>query len=75
MCRDDFVIICGDFGGVWDGSKRDERNLDHLESLPLLDTAANGCPLSCQSLLLVGTGTTPLGRIRGGPPKFGAGQL
>ena len=28
MTRDDYVIICGDFGGVWDGGKKDERNLD-----------------------------------------------
>ena len=23
MSRDDYVIICGDFGGVWDGSPRE----------------------------------------------------
>ena len=34
MTKDDFVIICGDFGGVWDGSKRERRQLDRLEQLP-----------------------------------------
>lgn len=31
MTKDDYVIICGDFGGVWDGSKRDDYWLDWLE--------------------------------------------
>lgn len=34
MTRDDCVIICGDFGGVWDGGARDERHLDWLEAKP-----------------------------------------
>lgn len=34
MTRDDYVIICGDFGGVWCGDERDDENLDHLEELP-----------------------------------------
>ena len=34
MTKNDFVIICGDFGGVWDESKREERRLDWLEQLP-----------------------------------------
>ena len=24
MTRDDFMIICGDFGGVWDGSHQEQ---------------------------------------------------
>lgn len=31
MTKDDYVIICGDFG-VWDNSKREKYNLDWLES-------------------------------------------
>lgn len=34
MCRDDYVIICGDFGGIWCGDERDEENLDMLAELP-----------------------------------------
>ena len=35
MTKEDYMIICGDFGGVWDGGKKEERNLDWLEDLPL----------------------------------------
>ena len=33
MCKDDYVIICGDFGGVWDTeeSKREKWWMDWLE--------------------------------------------
>lgn len=24
LTKDDFVIVCGDFGGVWDGGKHDK---------------------------------------------------
>ena len=34
MTKNDYVIICGDFGGVWDGSKKERQTLDWLESLP-----------------------------------------
>ena len=34
MTRDDYVLICGDFGGVWDGSSKERRTLDRLEALP-----------------------------------------
>jgi len=34
LTRDDFVIILGDFGLVWDGSKSDEYWLDWLEGKP-----------------------------------------
>lgn len=34
MGRDDYVIICGDFGGVWGGKKTENKMLDRLESLP-----------------------------------------
>lgn len=33
MTKDDYVVICGDFGGVWDNSKKEQRQLDWLESL------------------------------------------
>lgn len=34
MTKDDYVIICGNFGGVWDNSRKERRQLDWLESLP-----------------------------------------
>ncbi len=34
MTKNDYVIICGDFGGVWDNSKRERHQLDWLEQLP-----------------------------------------
>ena len=33
MTKNDYVIICGDFGGVWDGSDKEQQTLDWLESL------------------------------------------
>ena len=35
MTKEDYMIICGDFGGVWDGGKKEERNLDWLGICPL----------------------------------------
>ena len=34
LTQDDYVIICGDFGCVWDGGKGDDFWLDWLDSLP-----------------------------------------
>ena len=31
MDKNDYVIICGDFGGVWDGSQRDRYWLNWLQ--------------------------------------------
>lgn len=42
MTKEDYVIICGDFGGVWDGGKKDERNLDRLEALPFTTLFVSG---------------------------------
>lgn len=28
MTKDDYVIICGNFGGVWDNSRKERRQLD-----------------------------------------------
>ena len=42
MTRDDYMIICGDFGGVWDGGKKEERNLDWLEDLPFTTLFISG---------------------------------
>ena len=34
MTREDTMIICGDFGGVWCGDERDNEELDKLAQLP-----------------------------------------
>lgn len=31
LTKDDYVIICGDFGGVWDGKRSDEWWLKWLD--------------------------------------------
>ena len=31
LTKDDCLIICGDFGGVWDGSEIEQQWLDWLE--------------------------------------------
>ena len=32
--KDDYVIICGDFGGVWDGTEAEKKVLKELDDLP-----------------------------------------
>lgn len=34
MSRNDYVIICGDFGGIWDDSKQQKDQLDWLDAKP-----------------------------------------
>lgn len=42
MTKDDYVIICGDFGGVWYGKKRDRYTLDQLEAKPFTTLFVDG---------------------------------
>lgn len=42
MTREDYLIICGDFGGVWEGGKKDQRKLDQLEKLPFTTLFISG---------------------------------
>ena len=35
LSKEDYIIICGDFGCVWDGSKTDEYWLNWLNDLPV----------------------------------------
>ncbi len=42
MTRDDYMIICGDFGGVWDGGKEENWWLDWLEKLPFTTLFVDG---------------------------------
>jgi len=41
MTKDDYVIICGDFG-IWDDSKREKYNLDWLEDKPFTTLFVSG---------------------------------
>lgn len=34
MTKEDTMIICGDFGGVWFGDSRDDDDLDWLNTCP-----------------------------------------
>ena len=34
MGRNDYMIICGDFGGLWDGGQKDQHWLDWLAENP-----------------------------------------
>ncbi len=34
LTKEDYVIICGDFGGVWDGSRLENQLLDWLDMRP-----------------------------------------
>lgn len=42
MTRDDYVIICGDFGGLWDSSSRDQYWLDWLSEKPFTTLFVDG---------------------------------
>ena len=42
MTKEDYMIICGDFGGVWAGGKKEERTLDWLEDLPFTTLFVSG---------------------------------
>jgi len=42
MCRDDCVIITGDYGGVWDDSPRETYWLDWLEEKPFTTLFVDG---------------------------------
>ena len=42
MTKDDYVMICGDFGGVWDGSEEEQRWLDWLEERPFTTLFISG---------------------------------
>ena len=42
MSRDDYLIITGDFGGVWNGSKEENTWLDRLEDKPFTTLFIDG---------------------------------
>lgn len=42
MTKKDYVIICGDFGGIWNGSKEEKFWLDWLENKPFTTLFIDG---------------------------------
>lgn len=42
LTKDDYVLICGDFGGVWDGGKEDQAALDWLDARPFTTLFVDG---------------------------------
>lgn len=40
--EEDFVIVCGDFGGLWDGSEEDIEKLSWLDSKPFTTLFVDG---------------------------------
>lgn len=41
--KNDFLIVCGDFGFIWDGSKREKRILKHLGKMKYHILFVDGC--------------------------------
>lgn len=39
----DVVLVCGDFGFIWDGSRKEMSNLKKLSSLPFTIAFVDGC--------------------------------
>ena len=42
LTKDDCVIIAGDFGGIWDGSRQERHWLDWLEAKPFTTLFVSG---------------------------------
>lgn len=42
MTKKDYVIVCGDFGGIWNGSKEEEYWLDWLDEKPFTTLFVTG---------------------------------
>ena len=47
--EDDYVIICGDFGGIWDGGEAEWQVLDRLARRPFITLFVGG---SCESMVI-----------------------
>ena len=42
LTKEDYIIICGDFGGVWDGSDTEQQWLDWLAARPFTTLFVSG---------------------------------
>ena len=45
LTKEDMVLICGDFGGVWYGDSQDGEGLDFLEARPITRTMMPWIPI------------------------------
>ncbi|MBR7085512.1 MAG: metallophosphoesterase, partial [Oscillospiraceae bacterium] len=41
--KEDTLIICGDFGFIWDGSKKEKQVLKKMSELPFTVAFLDGC--------------------------------
>lgn len=39
----DVLIVCGDFGFIWDGSRQEKQNLKKLREMPFTIAFVDGC--------------------------------
>ena len=42
LTKADYLVICGDFGGIWDGSNTEQQWLDWLENRPFTTLFVSG---------------------------------
>lgn len=42
LSKEDILLACGDFGGVWYGDEQDDEKLDWLESRPFTTAFVTG---------------------------------
>ena len=61
LSKEDILLACGDFGGVWYGDERDDEKLDWLESRPFTTAFVTGNHENYDALQ-----TYPLEQWRGG---------
>lgn len=43
MKAGDVLIVCGDFGFIWDGSRQEKQNLKKLREMPFTIAFVDGC--------------------------------
>ena len=62
MDKNDYVVICGDFGGLWSGSKEENFWLDWLDGRPFTTLFVSGnheimtCWTPCRLRICLGEG-------------------
>ncbi len=72
MTKSDYVIICGDFGGVWDGSRKERQTLDWLESLPFTVLFVSGNHENSHISVWLSKRQKPLHHEKGYNPSYRA---
>lgn len=59
LTKEDYLILCGDFGGVWDGGDAEQQWLDWLEtrSFTTLFVSGNHETMICSATIQSANGT------------------